>query len=119
MENLSRRSVLTLGAALGLVAVADAPKAWAWSSSGSIAGTDTVTDPWDVWDDDTDPLVASMLDAGQIPAVNTAFASWIRNGDALPVGLPRRSPPTCGGSTRCRPGPTRPSWTAPPSSTSA
>ncbi|MEE3920683.1 hypothetical protein V2I01_27900 [Micromonospora sp. BRA006-A] len=55
--------------------MADAPKAWAWSSSGSIAGTDTVTDPWDVWDDDTDPLVASMLDAGQIPAVNTAFAS--------------------------------------------
>ncbi|AYF28561.1 oxygenase MpaB family protein [Micromonospora tulbaghiae] len=88
MENLSRRSVLTLGAALGLVAVADTPKAWAWSSSGSIAGTDTVTDPWDVWDDDTDPLVASLLDAGQIPAVNTAFASWIRNGDALPAGLP-------------------------------
>jgi hypothetical protein len=88
MENLSRRRVLTIGAALGLTTVVGVPKAWAWSSAGSIAATDTVTDPWQVWDDATDPLVASLLDNGQIPAVNTAFASWVNNGDALPVGLP-------------------------------
>ncbi|SNS46410.1 oxygenase MpaB family protein [Actinoplanes regularis] len=88
MQNLSRRRVLTLGAALGLVGVADPGKAWAWSSADSIAATDTVTDPWSVWDDATDPLVASLLENGQIPAVNTAFESWVNNGDPLPAGLP-------------------------------
>src|SRR5687768_11175466 len=88
MQNLSRRSVLTLGAALGLAGVADPSKAWAWSSAGSIAGTDTITDPWGVWDDATDPLVASLLRNGQVPAVNTAFESWVKNGDPLPAGIP-------------------------------
>jgi hypothetical protein len=88
MQNLSRRRLLTLGAALGLVSVADPPKAWAWSSANSIAATDTVTDPWSVWDDATDPLLVSLLDSGQIPAVNTAFESWVKNGDALPSSLP-------------------------------
>ncbi|WP_406081665.1 oxygenase MpaB family protein [Micromonospora sp. NBC_00858] len=88
MENLSRRSILTLGAALGLVAATEPAKAWAWSSANSIAGTDTVTDPWEVWDDDTDPLLVSLLDNNQIPAVNNAFKSWSRNGDPLPSGLP-------------------------------
>jgi hypothetical protein len=88
MENLSRRRILTLGAALGVASVVDPSKAWAWSSANSIAATDKVTDPWDVWDDATDPLVASLLDGGQIPAVNAAFESWINNGDALPSGLP-------------------------------
>lgn len=88
MQNLSRRRILTLGAALGLVGAAAPGTAWAWSSAGSIAATDTVTDPWQVWDDATDPLVASLLDGGAIPAVNSAFASWINNGDALPGGLP-------------------------------
>ncbi|WP_045747288.1 oxygenase MpaB family protein [Actinoplanes rectilineatus] len=88
MQNLSRRSILTLGAALGLAGVADPSRAWAWSSAGSIAATDTVTDPWGVWDDATDPLVASLLENGQIPAVNTAFGAWRRNGDPLPGGIP-------------------------------
>ena len=88
MQNLSRRRVLTLGAALGLAGAAAPGKAWAWSSAGSLAATDTVTDPWSVWDDATDPLVASLLEGGQIPAVNTAFGSWVNNGDVLPAGLP-------------------------------
>ncbi|GAA1623510.1 oxygenase MpaB family protein [Actinoplanes couchii] len=89
MQNLSRRSVLTLGAALGLAGVAADPgRAWAWSSAGSIAGTDTITDPWKVWDDATDPLLVSMLQNGQIPAVNTAFDNFVKNGDPLPAGIP-------------------------------
>jgi hypothetical protein len=88
MENLSRRRALTLGAALGLVAVTDVPRAWAWSSANSIAAASTSNDPWSVWDEDTDPLVASLVDAGQIPAVNAAFGSWITNGGALPSGVP-------------------------------
>ncbi len=55
---------------------------------GSITGTDAVTDPWGVWDDSTDPLVAGLLTRGQIPAVNTAMESWVRNGDPLPGGVP-------------------------------
>ncbi|HWS33112.1 MAG TPA: oxygenase MpaB family protein [Actinoplanes sp.] len=87
MQNLNRRSVLTLGAALGLAGVAADPgRAWAWSSAGSIAGTDTITDPWQVWDDATDPLLVSMLQNGQIPAVNTAFETFVKNGDPLPAG---------------------------------
>jgi hypothetical protein len=88
MENLSRRSFLTLGAALGLVSVAGTSPAWAWSPAGSVAGTGSGVDPWSVWDDAADPLLASLLDGGQVPAVNTAFQNWINNGDSLPSGLP-------------------------------
>lgn len=89
MQNLSRRRALTLGAALGLAgAAAPAGAAWAWSSAGSLAAVDAVTDPWSVWDDATDPLLATLLDEGRIPAVNTAFERWIDNGDPLPAGLP-------------------------------
>jgi hypothetical protein len=88
MENLSRRSVLTLGAALGLVGLTGTSQAWAWSPAGSVAGTGTGADPWSIWDDAADPLLASLLDNGQIPAINTAFQSWVDNGDPLPSGLP-------------------------------
>ena len=89
MDNLNRRRVLTLGAALGLIgATAQPPRAWAWSSAGSIAGTNTVTDPFAVWDDEADQVAASLLANGQVPAVNTAWHSWVDNGDPLPSGLP-------------------------------
>lgn len=86
MENLSRRSALGLGAALGLVAVTGAVPAWAGSLAKAATGTGT--DPWHVWDDVADPLVASLLDNGQVPAVNTAFQNWVDNGDPLPSGVP-------------------------------
>ncbi|WAL66545.1 oxygenase MpaB family protein [Amycolatopsis cynarae] len=88
MSNLSRRSVLSLGAALGLVSVAGTAPAWAWSPAGSMAGTGTGTDPWWVWDDEVDALVAGLIDTGQVPAVNTALKSWVNNADPLPSGLP-------------------------------
>ena len=91
MPDLTRRRVLTLGAALGLAGTATAastPKAWAWSSKGSIAATDTTTDPFSVWDTAADPVAAALLENGQVPAVNTAFQSWIYNSDPLPAGLP-------------------------------
>ncbi|GHF70950.1 hypothetical protein FHX82_005522 [Amycolatopsis bartoniae] len=80
MSNLNRRSALSLGVALGLVGAASAVPAWSWAATG--------TDPWEVWDDEVDPLMAGVLDAGQVPAVNTALSSWVNNGDALPAGLP-------------------------------
>ncbi|OXM65930.1 oxygenase MpaB family protein [Amycolatopsis vastitatis] len=79
MSNLSRRNALSLGVALGLASVAGAVPAWA-----SAAGTD----PWWVWDDEVDTLMAGLVDSGGVPAVNTALRPWVNNGDPLPGGLP-------------------------------
>lgn len=94
MEDLSRRRVLTLAGALGLVgagmaaSVADPTRAWAWSSKDSIAGTSTTTDPFYVWDPAPDAVAASIVQNGQEAAVNTAWQSWINNSDPLPSGMP-------------------------------
>jgi hypothetical protein len=94
MEDLSRRRVLTLAGALGLVGaglaagVADPTKAWAWSSKDSIAGVNTTTDPFWVWDPAPDAVAASIAANGQEAAVNTAWQSWVNNGDPLPSGMP-------------------------------
>ncbi|WP_338702595.1 oxygenase MpaB family protein [Streptomyces sp. Q6] len=88
MSNLSRRRMLSLGAALGLASAAGTGTAWAWSPSGSVAGAGAGVDPEYVWDDEVDRLVASLIDSGQVPAVNTAMESWVNNGDPLPTGLP-------------------------------
>ncbi|MBD2830987.1 MULTISPECIES: oxygenase MpaB family protein [Streptomyces] len=88
MRNLDRRKVLSLGVALGLVGAADPAKAWAWPSKDSVAGSGTGADPEYVWDGATDPLMVSLLQNGQVPAVNAAMAGWVNNGDALPSGLP-------------------------------
>jgi len=78
MSNLNRRNVLSLGVALGLVSATAAVPAWA-----APAG-----DPWWVWDDEVDQLMAGLLDGGRVPAVNTAMRSWVNNDDPLPSGLP-------------------------------
>ncbi|RSD15430.1 oxygenase MpaB family protein [Amycolatopsis eburnea] len=83
MSNLSRRNVLSLGVALGLVSAASAIPAWA-STGGAAAGTD----PWWTWDDEVDRLMADILGTGQVPAVNTALRPWVNNSDPLPTGLP-------------------------------
>ncbi|QKV73337.1 oxygenase MpaB family protein [Amycolatopsis sp. Hca4] len=77
MSNLSRRNVLSLGVALGLASAASAVPAWAASA-----------DPWWVWDDEVDTLLAGLVDGGGVPAVNTALRSWVNNADPLPAGLP-------------------------------
>ncbi|WP_405762934.1 DUF2236 domain-containing protein [Streptomyces sp. NBC_01420] len=86
MENLSRRRLLTLGAALGLAGVA-AP-AHAWASTGPAAAAGDGTGPQWIWDDRADPLMASMLENGHVPAINTAWEPWVGNSDPLPGGLP-------------------------------
>ncbi|WP_410639122.1 oxygenase MpaB family protein [Amycolatopsis sp. lyj-346] len=79
MSNLSRRNALSLGVALGLAGAASVVPAWA-----STAGAD----PWWVWDDEADRLLAGLVDSGRVPAVNTALRSWVDNDDPLPAGLP-------------------------------
>ncbi|WP_151772476.1 oxygenase MpaB family protein [Streptomyces abyssomicinicus] len=86
MDNLSRRRLLSLGAALGLAGVAGPGQAWA--STGSVAGAAAGTGPEWIWDDLADPLMVRMLDNGHVPAINAAWGSWVNNNDPLPSGLP-------------------------------
>lgn len=85
---MNRRTVLSLGAALGL-ATALAPTAgWSWSPKGSVLGTGSGVDPQWVWDDELDRIMAAAITNGQVPAINTAMGSWVNNNDPLPVGVP-------------------------------
>ncbi|WP_243060646.1 oxygenase MpaB family protein [Nocardioides sp. SR21] len=91
MPQMNRRGVLTLGAALGLTGVASAahpPAAWSWSPTGSVLGTGSGVDPQWVWDDTIDRIMASVVQNGQVPAVNEAILPWVDNNDPLPTGLP-------------------------------
>lgn len=83
MNSLSRRNVLALGVALGLVSMTGAAPAGAAPTSGA-----SDSDPWWTWDDEVDRLLADLLDNGQVPMVNTAMRSWVNNNDPLPSGLP-------------------------------
>ena len=95
MDKLSRRNVLRAGGALGALGaltVATAGQAqavpWTWSAKGSVAGTGAGADPRWVWDPVADPLVASLLDRGDVPMVNELLRTWTKNGQPLPAGLP-------------------------------
>lgn len=94
MPDMNRRTVLTLGAALGLTGIV-APQAanaasstWSWPASRSVAGSGAGTDPQWVWDDDLDRIIADVITAGQVPAVNDAISTWVHNHQAVPNGLP-------------------------------
>jgi hypothetical protein len=94
MAKVSRRKVLVGGGALGAAGVlsaaapAGAKPAWTWQPSGSVAGQGTGADPKWVWDEETDPVVASLLDRGDVPRVNELLRGWRYNSQPLPAGLP-------------------------------
>lgn len=91
---ISRRKVLLGSGALGALGAltvaspASAKALWTWNASGSVAGTGTGADPRWVWDEETDPLVASLLDRGDVPRVNELLRGWRYNAQPLPAGLP-------------------------------
>jgi len=90
MSALSRRGLLRAGgvaAALGAVS-ATPGTAWGWAPSGSVAGSGAGVDPRWVWDDVADPLIADVIDRGDVPLVNSLLRTWTKNGQALPEGLP-------------------------------
>ena len=94
MDKISRRKMLLKGGAMGAVGAlamatpAQARALWTWKATGSVAGAGTGADPRWVWDDATDPLVASLLDRGDVPRVNELLRGWTYNSQPLPAGLP-------------------------------
>ncbi|UGT43379.1 DUF2236 domain-containing protein [Nocardia yamanashiensis] len=93
MDGFSRRNALKMGGAmgaLGALAMTAPARAepWTWSPEGSVAGTGAGADPLTVWDAEADPVVAALLDSGDVPRVNALLRTWTRNGQALPDGLP-------------------------------
>lgn len=77
MDQLSRRKVLIMGGALG-----------ALGGLGAVAPAQATTDPRWVWDPEADPVVADVLDRGQVAEVNRLLRTWTRNDQPLPAGLP-------------------------------
>ncbi|KAA9155653.1 DUF2236 domain-containing protein [Amycolatopsis acidicola] len=94
MDKITRRNALKAGGALGVLgavsvaAPAQAQTLWTWSAKGSVAGAGEGADPRWVWDPEADPLLASVIDRGDVPAVNELLRTWTKNGQALPAGLP-------------------------------
>lgn len=94
MDDLSRRNVLRVGGTLGALGALSALAApasaqpWHWSPAGSVPGTGSGADPRQTWDTQADPLVASLLDRGDVPKVNELLRTWKKNGQPLPAGLP-------------------------------
>src|SRR5262245_22994487 len=91
---ISRRKLLVGGGVLGaagaltVASPASAKALWTWQASGSVVGQGTGADPKWVWDEETDPLVASLLDRGDVPRVNELLRGWRYNSQPLPADLP-------------------------------
>jgi hypothetical protein len=81
---LNRRNMLKAGGVLSVAAATT----WTWPATASVAGTGTGTDPRWVWDPEADPLVASLIERGDVPEVNRLLRTWKTNGQPLPAGLP-------------------------------
>ncbi|OLF12049.1 Latex clearing protein [Actinophytocola xinjiangensis] len=88
MDGLSRRNMLKAGGVMGAAGALGVAVPWTWSASGSVAGAGAGADPRWVWDPEADPLVASLLDRGDVPRVNQLLRTWTKNGQPLPSGLP-------------------------------
>ncbi|MFE7385081.1 oxygenase MpaB family protein [Streptomyces zhihengii] len=94
MDELSRRKMLITGGALGALGAlgaaspAHARALWTWAPSGSVAGKGAGLDPEWVWDEQADPVLAAVVERGQVAQVNQALRQWTRNDQPLPSGLP-------------------------------
>ncbi|WP_181698035.1 oxygenase MpaB family protein [Nocardia sp. GTS18] len=93
MDGLNRRDALKAGGVLGALgalglATTARPEPWSWSPEESVAGSGSGVDPLTVWDPEADPVVARLIDSGQVPRVNELLRTWTRNGQPLPDGLP-------------------------------
>ncbi|GAA2333693.1 DUF2236 domain-containing protein [Streptomyces kunmingensis] len=93
-NRFSRRKMLLAGGALGAFGAlgaagpAAARPLWTWSPSMSVAGAGAGIDPEWVWDEQADPVLAAVIDRGDVPRVNELLKQWTRNDQPLPGGLP-------------------------------
>ncbi|ALC27019.1 MULTISPECIES: oxygenase MpaB family protein [Streptomyces] len=94
MDGFSRRRILTTGGALGALGAlaaaspVNARSLWTWGPSGSVAGKGAGLDPDWVWDEKADPVVAAVIERGEVRKANQALRKWTRNDQELPDGLP-------------------------------
>ncbi len=94
MDDLSRRRMLITGGALGALGAlgaaspARAKSLWTWAPSGSVAGKGAGVDPDWVWDEEADPVLAAVIERGEVAKVNAALRTWTRNDQPLLDGLP-------------------------------
>ncbi len=103
MEDLNRRNLIRAGGvvgAAGAVAALSQTTPWTWSPANSVPGRGRGADPRQLWDDEADPVIAKVIDSGQVRNVNRLLRTWHRNSQPLPAGL----------LVSCPRGPTRPSW---------
>jgi hypothetical protein len=82
---MTRRSLLGAGAALGASLYLPG---WSWAGAQSVAGIGGSTPPWLVWDDEADPIIAAVIERGEVPAVNALLRQWTYNSQPLPSGFP-------------------------------
>jgi hypothetical protein len=87
--HLTRRGLIGAGAATAAAGAALYAPEWSWGGRQSVAGKGGRKPPWKVWDKEADPVVAKILERGQVAKVNEILRSWKKNGQALPKGLPR------------------------------
>jgi hypothetical protein len=85
ISDLNRRGFIGAGVALGAGLVLPS---WSWAGAQSVAGIGGTTPPWQVWDAEADPIIAAVIDRGQVPAVNALLRGWTTNGQPVPSGLP-------------------------------
>jgi hypothetical protein len=94
MDGFSRRKMLMAGGVLGAAGAlstaspAAARSLWTWAPSASVAGAGAGVDPEWVWDEEADPVLAAVLDRGDVPKVNELLKQWTRNDQPLPDKLP-------------------------------
>ncbi|MEK8174297.1 hypothetical protein NKH77_50720 [Streptomyces sp. M19] len=99
-NGFSRRRLLTAGGALGafgaigLATPASARSLWTWSPSASVAGTGAGIDPEWVWDEEADPVLADVIERGDVPGSTRRS----RSGPATTSPCPTDSRRTCGSS---------------------
>ncbi|MEA2125058.1 MAG: endo-cleaving rubber dioxygenase, partial [Solirubrobacteraceae bacterium] len=83
MTEMSRRRFIGAGAALGAGLYVPG---WSWAGAQSVAGIGGATPPWQVWDDEADPIIAAVIDRGEVAAVNALLRGWTKNAQPLPAG---------------------------------
>ncbi|WP_410636500.1 oxygenase MpaB family protein [Amycolatopsis sp. cmx-4-83] len=89
-DEVSRRLAMKRGGTLGILGAVTvaSPSLWTWPAEASVAGTGAGADPRWVWDTEADPLLAAVIDRGDVPRVNELLRTWRKNGQPLPDGLP-------------------------------